>query len=97
MKNEIPPSREVRIRENSPITDVERVAFSIYSGDAGNLATNLVKLELLVESKQARALEALATILRQKLLLDGYVVIEDIDEGVKKWHEEDVLGEHGTR
>lgn len=94
MKNELPPSREVRIRENSPITDVEQVAFSIYTGDAGNLAANMIRLELLMESKQAKALDALAVILKQKLIKDGYIVISDIDEGVKHWHEDDVLGEH---
>lgn len=87
----IPPSREVRIRENSPITDVERVAFSIYTGDAGNLAANLIKLELMVESRQAKALDALAVILKNKLIKDGYIVISDIDESVEQWHEDSVL------
>jgi len=88
----VPPSREVRIKEGAPVGDLERIAFGIYTGDAGELGASLVKLELVMESRESKALDALSVILKQKLVKDGYIVISDVDEGVRQWHEDDILG-----
>lgn len=88
----IPPSREVRWADGVAEGDAERVAFQIYAGDAGSLACSVVELELVMEKDRSRSIEAFAHLLKQKLLKDGYIVISDIDDAERQWHEEEVLG-----
>jgi len=69
----------------------ERVAFDIYSGDASDLSRQVVRLELVMGHDRSRAVDAFAALLRNKLLVEGYLVISDIDNAAEDWHEEDVL------
>lgn len=89
---ELPPSREVRLAEGVLIGHEERIAFDIYTGDAGTLASSMVKLELVIELREARAIQAFAALIRRKLTEDGYIVVSDIDECQAKYHEERLLG-----
>lgn len=59
---------------------VDRIAFRIYQGDAGQLARGINELELVMEFNRATAVHAFAELMRRKLMDDGYVVISDIDE-----------------
>lgn len=92
-KNTVPPSREVRLEDGVLFGDVERIAFSIYTGDAGTLANSMVELELIVELQRSKAIEAFKTLLRRKLAEDGYIVPADLDRVGEQWHEADVMGE----
>lgn len=82
----LPPSRELRQ------TEYERIAFSIYSGDAGELAAQLVRLEVTIERDRELAVHKMADYLRERLKGLGSIVVEDVDEIEQRWYEEDILG-----
>jgi len=58
---------------------IDRIAFRIYQGDAGQLARGINELDLVIEFNRATAVHAFAELLRRKLMEDGYIVISDID------------------
>jgi len=92
-KHDIPPSREVRLEDGVLHGDIERIAFDIYTGDAGSLANAMAELELVVELKRSKAVEGFKTLLRRKLTEDGYIVVDDLDRVAQQWHEREVNGE----
>lgn len=86
----VPPSREVRLQDGVTHGDAERIAFQIYSGSAGDLAHSIVELELTMEFRKSRAVQAFADLVRAKLLEDGYIVLDDITKIERAWHESEV-------
>jgi hypothetical protein len=73
--------------------ETEQIAFDIYTGDAGTLASSMVKLELVVELQRSKAVEGFKNLLRRKLAEDGYIVVSDIDRVAEDWHRREAMGE----
>lgn len=90
--SEVPPSREVRLRNGIIEGEVERIAFDIYSGDASSLARQMVRLELVMERDRSRSIGAFAEMLKLKLKQDGYIVVSDIEIAERAWHEGEMDG-----
>lgn len=89
----LPPSREVRLADDVTHGDVERIAWSIYTGDAGTLGRSIERLELVVELKRSKAVEGFKNLLRRKLEADGYLVVSDLDHIAEFWHESELNGD----
>lgn len=83
----VPSSREVRLEDG--ITDgyAEHVALSIYSGSTKELLDGITSIELTIEARRANAARSIAKILRDKLMVDGYLVISDIDHALMEFLE----------
>lgn len=82
-----PPSREVRWADGLAEGQLEQIAFQLHSTDTSGLVKSLVSLELVVELKRAQAVQELVVLLKQKLALDGYMVVSSIDETAEQWYE----------
>lgn len=90
-KETSPPSREVRLQDGSTEGDLETIAFDLYAGGTAQLVPNISKLELVVQLREAKAVRGLCELLRNKLLLDGYLVVDSIDQVQEQWHENQLL------
>lgn len=87
---ELPPSREVRLEDGVTEGFAEHVALSIYSGSTKELIDGICSIELTIEAKRANAARGLALALRNKLLVEGYLVISDIDHALEDFLEAEV-------
>lgn len=98
VKPMIPPSREVRWKDGVLVGPFEQAAFEIYKGDAGTLASWIVKLELIAEHQRSQAVESYKDMLRQRAsVIGGVLVSADLDEVSKLWHESEVLDMENRR
>jgi hypothetical protein len=91
-KKHLPPSREVRLADGTLHGDAERIAWSIYTGDAGTLGRSIERLDLVIELQRSKAVEAFKHLLRQKLVADGYIVVDDLDRIANAWHAAETEG-----
>jgi hypothetical protein len=89
-RHNLPPSREVRLTDGITQGEVEQIAWSIYTGDAGTLGRSIERLELVVELKRSKAVEGFKKLLRRKLEADGYIVVSDLDHIAEVWHEREL-------
>lgn len=86
---ELPPSREVRLQDGVTEGYAEEVALSIYSGSTTELMDGIASIELTIEGKRANAARTIAKLLRDKLLVDGYIVVSDIDNLLEDFLEQE--------
>lgn len=85
-----PPSKEVRMQGGVTEGFAEYVALSIYQGASNELIDGIAAIELTIESQRANAARTLAFTLGQKLRLDGYIVITDIDDALEAFLESEL-------
>lgn len=90
MPAKIPPSREVRISDGVTHGFAEAVGLSIYQGSSNELMHGITAIELTIEARRADAARMLAFVLSQKLRLEGYIVITDIDDALEEFLESEV-------
>lgn len=84
---QLPPSRELRFEDGITEGFAESVAFRIHQGGTGELMNGIAAIELTIESRRADAARTLAFILGQKLKLEGYIVVSDIDDALENFLE----------
>lgn len=82
-----PQSRELRLAQGVLHGDYESVAYDIYSGNAKSLLQGIVKLELLDELHQSKAVERLKIMLVGKMAVSGGVIgIDELNHAMEEWH-----------
>lgn len=86
----LPPSREVRFEDGITHGFAEMISLSIYHGSTDELIDGIAAIDLTIEAKRADAARSLAFVLSQKLKLDGYIVVSDIDEALEDFLESEV-------
>lgn len=87
MVKKLTPSREVRMQGGVTEGFAETVGLSIYQGSSNELIHGIAAIELTIEGQRANAARSLAFVLSQKLRLEGYVVITDIDDALTNFLE----------
>lgn len=88
----LPASREVRFEDGITHGFAEMVGMSIYSGSTDELIHGITAIELTIEGQRANAARSLAFVLSQKLRLEGYIVITDIDDALESFLESELDG-----